>query len=340
MNAYSYLLFFFSSLGAFNGVILALWLFVRKNKQPSDTWLAVLLLLISVRIAKSVAFYFIPTLDKSILQIGLTACCLLGPCLVVYTYTKSKSVTVNNFPSRLFICLVGIVFTIGMIYPYNENLELWQYWLYRGSSYLWFVCLIIASYLYYSRFKEVAGNWKQLLSEQTFITIVGCSLIWLAYFTASYTSYIMGAISFSVVLYLSSIILLKPPSPSSNKIDKYANNKLSKEQAEHYSILLNQLMAKDQLYIDPQLTLPRLAKRLSTSHTVLSQLLNKHYQMNFKQYVNSLRVACAKELLLARPNTSIDDIAEQSGFSAPSTFYNAFKQQTGLTPNKYRALNL
>ncbi|GEK54488.1 hypothetical protein PES01_13330 [Pseudoalteromonas espejiana] len=62
--------------------------------------------------------------------------------------------------------------------------------------------------------------------------------------------------------------------------------------------------------------------------------------MNFKQYVNSLRVACAKELLLARPNTSIDDIAEQSGFSAPSTFYNAFKQQTGLTPNKYRALNL
>jgi len=56
MSATSYLLFFFSALGVFNGLLLASWLVFRQNKQVGDNWLAMLLLLLCIRIGKSVAF--------------------------------------------------------------------------------------------------------------------------------------------------------------------------------------------------------------------------------------------------------------------------------------------
>lgn len=348
MSATAYLLFFFSSLGVFNGFILASWILTRANKQPGDNWLAVLLLLISIRIGKSVAFYFTPDLSKNILQLGLTACVLIGPCLVTYLVYKEKIRSLEHTAKWFLIGLTVAIVILGIVFPYNTYLDLWQNWVFRGSSLLWLLCLFTGCYLYRERIQSLSGQWHKLLTDKAFITIIGSSLIWLAYFTASYTSYIMGALSFTLILYLSVLILLKPLSKHQVEplaaprveADKYANNKLTDSQTEQYSATLNQLMANEQLFIDPQLSLPRLAKRLGMSHTTLSQLLNDHYQMNFKQYINSQRVLLAQKLLVEQPNASIDHIAEQSGFSASSTFYSAFKQQTGVTPNRFRTAKL
>lgn len=150
----------------------------------------------------------------------------------------------------------------------------------------------------------------------------------------------MGALSFSLTLYLSILTLLKTSKVQPQESTKYANNKLTNNQINAYSNALEQLINEECIYTDPQLSLPRLAKRLGMPHTLLSQLLNDHYQMNFKQYINTQRVTFAQKLLLAEPNTSIDDIAEQSGFSSSSTFYSAFKHKTGMTPNRYRTAKL
>lgn len=340
MTATSYLLFFFSTLGVFNGVVLASWMLIWGNKNTGDTWFAILLLLISVRIGKSVAFYFASDLDKNILQLGLTACFLIGPCLVAYISKQVKAHAVYFSVKWIFITLISTIVIVGIVFPYSSYVDLWQYWIYRGSSYLWLVCLLLAFYFYRVQIRDLKGQWQKLFADKAFATLVGSTLIWVAYFTASYTSYIIGALSFSLILYLSLLVMLKFKQNKTEEVDKYANNKLTESQIRQYSLMLEKLMDKEQVFIDPQLTLPRLAKRLSTSHTVLSQLLNEHYQMNFKQYINRQRVGLAQKLLLEQPNASIDDIAEQSGFGASSTFYNAFKQQTGLTPNRFRTMNL
>lgn len=340
MSATSYLLFFFSALGVFNGLLLASWLVFRQNKQVGDNWLAMLLLLLCIRIGKSVAFYFTPSLDKNILQLGLTACFLIGPCIYAYITHQTRLGMLNAIAKWTFASLVMFIVVLGIVYPYKTHLELWQYWVYRGSSYLWLVCLLLSFFHYREKIQQFKGQRQALITDKPLIVLMGGSLIWLAYFTASYTSYIMGALSFSLTLYLSVLTLFKAPKEPPLKNNKYANNKLTDVQVNAYSNALEQLINEECIYTDPQLSLPRLAKRLGIPHTLLSQLLNDHYQMNFKQYINTQRVTFAQTLLLAEPNTSIDDIAEQSGFSSSSTFYSAFKHKTGMTPNRYRTAKL
>ncbi|MEL7386578.1 MAG: helix-turn-helix domain-containing protein [Pseudomonadota bacterium] len=342
MSASSHLLFFFSSLGAFNGLLLALFLLLKKDKQATDNWLATLLILLSVRIGKSVAFYFTPTLDKGILQLGLTACLLIGPCILAYI---AQSTLNNLIMRRLTItlsCFTVATVIIGILFPYQHFLELWQYWIYRGSSYLWLISLVIASVMYTRKNSHKLALSKQLLTQQPVVVLAGSWLIWTAYFTASYTSYIMGALSFSLVLYLTLLLALKSKwqEKASTTQSKYQNNKLSTEQTTSFSKLLNNLIATEQVYLDPQLTLPRLAKRMGITHTQLSQLLNEHYQMNFKQFINTQRITKAKESLKAYPEMPVEEVAERCGFSASSTFYSTFKQQTGMTPNQYRTTEI
>ena len=93
------LLFFFSALGAFNGFLLSLYFAVNaKKKIFANYFLSLLLLVLSIRIIKSVFFYFNPHLSNTFIQIGLSACILIGPFLFLYLrsyspYSKSVWIT-------------------------------------------------------------------------------------------------------------------------------------------------------------------------------------------------------------------------------------------------------
>lgn len=95
-------------------------------------------------------------------------------------------------------------------------------------------------------------------------------------------------------------------------------------------------MATERLYLDPALTLPRLARRLGMPQTRLSQLLNDNNQTPFKQYLAQLRVQEAKALLRREPLKPLETIAEAAGFQSMSTFYSAFKKVEGITPTAFR----
>ena len=85
MNIGKELLFFFSALGAFNGLILSLYFsFFNSKKYLCNYFLGALLFALSVRIGKSVFVYFDGTLPKIYLQIGLSACFFIGPFLYCF----------------------------------------------------------------------------------------------------------------------------------------------------------------------------------------------------------------------------------------------------------------
>lgn len=67
----------------------------------------------------------------------------------------------------------------------------------------------------------------------------------------------------------------------------------------------------------------------------LSRLIKLHTGNTLKQYVISVRIGAAKNLLKST-DLSLSDIAIRCGFENAAYFSNAFKAKTKMTPGKYR----
>ena len=100
---------------------------------------------------------------------------------------------------------------------------------------------------------------------------------------------------------------------------------------------LSQLMAQEQLYREPALTIGQLARRSGYPEYLVSAVINRRFEGNFWDYINRHRVEAARACLADGDDArTILDIAYACGFTSKSTFNAAFKRQLGETPSAYR----
>ncbi|MEZ5194991.1 MAG: AraC family transcriptional regulator [Bacteroidales bacterium] len=101
---------------------------------------------------------------------------------------------------------------------------------------------------------------------------------------------------------------------------------------------LKSLLATEKIYLDKNLTIYDLAKKMNTGFRELSYILNKVMQTNFYGLVNEYRVNEAKEILSRKQfdHYSLDAISDKVGFRSRSSFYACFKKMTGQTPAEYK----
>ena len=128
------------------------------------------------------------------------------------------------------------------------------------------------------------------------------------------------------------------PAPSNTSSERYATSALTEKQADKYLDRLLQSIDDQKPHLDPDLTLPELAKQLSISTHHLSQVINQRLDQNFFDFVNSYRVEEAKRRL-ADPRShylTIVAIAQEAGFNSKSAFYTAFRKHTGMTPSQFK----
>lgn len=76
---------------------------------------------------------------------------------------------------------------------------------------------------------------------------------------------------------------------------------------------LDSFMRSEKLYLDPQLTIKTLGRKVSIPTNQLSELINGELGMNFCNYVNSFRLADVKKLLAEDAERNILDAASQAG---------------------------
>lgn len=96
----------------------------------------------------------------------------------------------------------------------------------------------------------------------------------------------------------------------------------------------------DKLYLTEGITLSSAADSMGVSPRLLSDFLNKIYEMNFNTWIKSLRVEEVKRLLRqTEPKMTLLDIAALTGFPDASSMSKAFKLFTGMTPSAYRTSN-
>lgn len=325
------LLFLFSALGAVNGIFTAAYLVGRRPRRAADCLLGALLLAVGVRTLKSTLLFFNPSLALEFRQLGLSACLLIGPLTYLYVrYALAELAPQPLRPDwRVHLGLWLAVIVLGVAFPYSAYPAIWDRSSYAIHAF-WLVYLLATGLALY----RARASW--LLSS----VYLGSWTILLAYATVPFTSYIVGALSFTFSLHIAVIVFLLRPPPAAQvpaPEDKYRDRKLTHDAALGLLAALETLMHEQRLHLNPDLTLAQLARRAGVTQAALSQALNDKLGKSFSTWVNEYRVGEAKTVLKQEPQLTLDRVAERCGFNASSTFFAAFKKVVGQTPAAYRA---
>ncbi len=84
-----------------------------------------------------------------------------------------------------------------------------------------------------------------------------------------------------------------------------------------------------------EMSLDDLSNALGLSRFYISHIFNNQLYIGFPEYINSLRVSYACDLL-KNDRLSITEISQQTGFNNIRTFNRAFQKFQGFTPREFR----
>ena len=325
------ILFLLASLGVVNGVLLGFYLIVKKKKTVTETYFGLLLLALSIRIGKSVLFYFDREVDLLILQIGLSACVFIGPFF--YLYSKALQRHEQNFKRQdvlLLIALLVMIVGVGLRFPYRSFPGIWNGYIIYGIYAVWALFTLIGLY-YNSKVLQP----KKMNGGQQYVAAIAVAMLFITctYQAALFVgfTYIWGALIFSFTFYYllgRALLTSKPITP-----------KAPAQILENGSELLNRvndLMEKQKPFISQGLKLDELAAQVDMPKHTLSRVLNEVYKHGFSHYIKEHRVSEAKRLIASRPDLSLEGIGYEAGFNSKSAFFEAFKKITNCTPAEYK----
>lgn len=149
-------------------------------------------------------------------------------------------------------------------------------------------------------------------------------------------------LSAAIILLLRYILQLKKKNKLllKHEVEEIGKAQRNGDISANHKELIEKLTAisKSELVKDSNLNLEKLAKKLGTNRTYLSEAINTHYRLTFSQWINKERINAAKKMLISVDfdKYSIEGIANLVGFSSISTFNQQFKTNTGLTPSYFR----
>jgi len=323
-----------------------------KGKKSSNILLAILLLLLGTQMAGFIlrvnGFNFIINYNSAF---GFT----YGPLLYLYT----KSLIQKNFKfnrSDLFglapFFIVILLVTFGL-----EDLK-------NGIHF--FYILSILSYLFLSfrqinRYRQILKQTQSDFERQNLSWLKLAFFLFILVFSTDFIQLFSNVFSinlllqqFSEILVFVSLLvfttvmvykgLVQPEIFSGiNKDDeqysvKYASSSLSEDDSKKSILRLDNLMNENKPFLVSSLSLNELANSLEMPPRHLSQIINEQKGKNFLDYINSLRIEEATQLL-EHPNDekqTIQEVMYTVGFNSKSAFHYAFKKKTNLTPTEFK----
>ena len=119
-------------------------------------------------------------------------------------------------------------------------------------------------------------------------------------------------------------------------ISKSTAREFSADEAERIKNQLDRLIHEEKIYIDPDLSIVKLAEALNLTLHQTSYFINKHLNSNFFNLINSYRIELAKEKMRKRGDKSeIEVIGFEVGFNSKSAFYRAFNRYVQQSPSEF-----
>jgi AraC-like DNA-binding protein len=100
---------------------------------------------------------------------------------------------------------------------------------------------------------------------------------------------------------------------------------------------IDKIIREERLYAQVNLMREDIMEHFGIGRHRLNDQLNAFADgLSFPQYINSIRMEIAYDLLTNRPEMKITEIAREVGFTAPN-LREQFKRCYGITPAEYRA---
>ncbi len=359
-------------LGVAQGVILSSVLSYNYTiTHRQDTLLLALLLAVS----SYTIFYgiLIPTnlyyYTPHLLQSGVPLQFLIGPLYYFYTRTLtghtvrcSWKLLLHAFPALIvfavlvpFYSLPGeakitYISTVQSGAASFRGMALWIFFLVHFLFYLGFSFLMVIRYeksirQALSNIQRITLAWFNYLTLSiviTFLVLIGMTFLYNAGLFPLDLSRLI-ALSVSVFLYIISYRMILKPHVYSDQLPdkekrKYTTSHIDTKKAEDLKRRLQQMMEEEELYLEPDLTIHDLARRLDEKSGKLSQLFSQYMHTSFYELVNTYRT----EHVMTRMKDSafggytILDLAYEAGFNSKASFNSFFKKYTGTTPSSFR----
>jgi AraC-like DNA-binding protein len=184
-------------------------------------------------------------------------------------------------------------------------------------------------------------NWLQLV-------VLGYIVTWIVQLNAlsvyvilrqpgwcAYTSSIFTLIVLLFTLLIMFLVLMKP---EIYYAIKYRNNNLNELSKDEYLRKVNDYLKLEKTYLDPDISLEKVARDISINPRLISQVINELCKKNFKCFVNDFRIRECVRLFSedTRNEKTIQEVYYMAGFNSRSVFNELFKVHTGLTPKEFR----
>lgn len=148
----------------------------------------------------------------------------------------------------------------------------------------------------------------------------------------------MIIIAGAIILFIVMSILLSPELLFDLKEKEKKVGKIIKESIEESTEMLNAIeskMIEEKFYLNENFSSQDVLVHFEITRNKLDELLTHIKGLSFADWLNTLRIEYAKNLLLTHNKYTIDAISSMSGYSSRSAFYAAFKKVTNITPTEF-----
>jgi|GEM_PF-905138 len=344
--------------------------FIKKGNKSVNYILALFLISGSFSISTGVMystnlFYYIPHLIK----IGLNCQLLLGPLLYLYikglisiNFRYKPKMMIHFVPFFLyFLFWIRFYFSFG---SYKINyLKRWLNNEVTGMYYffeiIWVVLIIIHIWSYIIAVLILLRRHNKYIKEN-FSNIEKINLSWIKYSIFGFIIlYVFILLLFLLLLIINFkykyINILIPLGAAffvyslgyrglmQKEIFTYNNYNISMKsflplkESEVILKKLVELIINQKKFLDPDISIKKVAKALSLSPVILSKIINEYFKDNFFNFINNYRIKEAKEHLIKNKNVNInlEEFSKKFGYKSKEVFLKRFEYYTQSTPDQF-----
>ena len=354
-------------LGALQGFIVCILLFLSRKNRQANSLLGALLLLISLA---SLNIYLLETRfflsSKAWRVIGTAVPFIvtmpIGPLLYFYirsslnhNFKLTRKDYLHFTPALLDIIpnVVAVMYAIVTGADMTNTNSFWKVFTDEYNIYIdiprW---ISVSAYLILSiRFLRISNNLVEIhqygwLKQLTHI-FLGFQIIWFAhlipYIMPMYRHALLEQVGWYPVYIPLTVLVywlgIKGyfSSQTAYSVKKVSTSSLSPEIISAVVVALQNAMGSSRLYLSPSLNLNSVASHLSVPPKTISAVLNQHMKKSFNEFVNHYRIEEFKKRVgsLEYEHLTITGLAFECGFNSQATFQRTFKQSTGMSPSEF-----